>query len=217
MGESVMKPFHSIKLLYVLAALMTISCFALSGCDSDESGPGSGVPAQPDKEPDQKRKGDTSMTFTITSSAFGAGAVVPVRHTGDGVDVSPALTFANAPEGTKELALICDDPDAPTPQPWVHWVIYKIPAGTEQLPENVKTSAGLTQPAGALQGVNSWGAIGYRGPAPPQGHGVHHYHFKLYALDTPLSVKSGMDKQALLTAMKEHILAETELIGTYQR
>ena len=212
-----MKPLRSVKRLLLLTVLLIVSWFALSGCDSDESSPGSDVPSQPDKEPVQERKGDTSMAFTITSSAFGAGAAVPVRHTGDGDDVSPALIFANAPEGTKEFALICDDPDAPTPQPWVHWVIYKIPTGTEQLHEAIKTSASLTQPASALQGVNSWDSIGYRGPAPPHGHGVHHYHFKLYALDTPLNVKSGLDKQALLPTMKGHILAETELIGTYQR
>ncbi|MBI1904584.1 MAG: YbhB/YbcL family Raf kinase inhibitor-like protein [Planctomycetia bacterium] len=160
------------------------------------------------------------MTIEVTSTAFAAGQPVPRKHTGDGVDHSPPLSWSAGPAGTKSWALICDDPDAPTPEPWVHWLIYNLPAGTTSLPENVAATPTLGAPAGAAQGKNSWGSgrtNGYRGPAPPPGHGVHHYHFKVYALDAELNLKPGLDKKALLAAMKGHVLDEGELVGTYQR
>jgi Raf kinase inhibitor-like YbhB/YbcL family protein len=160
------------------------------------------------------------MVIQVTSTAFADGAKIPVKYTGDGDDVSPPLAWSGLPEGTRELALICDDPDAPTPNPWVHWVIYKIPADCPGLPEGVADSPTLEEPAGALQGKNSWPSgqkIGYRGPAPPQGHGVHHYFFHLYALDAALALKPGIDKTALLNAMAEHVLAEGQLVGPYER
>ena len=157
------------------------------------------------------------MSLVIQSPAFGAHEIIPKRFAGDGGDVSPPLNFAGVPDSAKELALICDDPDAPTPQPWVHWVIYKIPTGVTGLPENVAKTKSPAAPAGALQGMNSWDRIGYGGPAPPPGHGVHHYHFKLYALDTQLDAAAGLDKEGLLAAMKGHVLTEAELVGTYQR
>ena len=157
------------------------------------------------------------MALTIRSSAFANQARIPKRFTGDGEDVSPELSWSGVPAGAKELALICDDPDAPTPEPWVHWVIYKIPTTATALRENVPKTGSMPEPAGAMQGVNSWGAIGYRGPAPPRGHGVHHYHFKLYAVDTALNVAAGVDKKKLLSAMQGHIVAQGELVGTYER
>ena len=157
------------------------------------------------------------MTFTIRSSAFADQARIPKRFTGDGEDVSPELSWSGVPAGAKELALICDDPDAPTPEPWVHWVIYKIPTTATGLRENIPKTGSMSEPAGAMQGVNSWGTIGYRGPAPPKGHGVHHYHFKLYAVDTALNVAAGVDKKKLLSAMQGHIVAQGELVGTYER
>ena len=101
--------------------------------------------------------------------------------------------------------------------PWVHWVIYKIPASTVGLPESIAKRETLTEPAGALQGKNSWGRIGYGGPAPPPGSGVHHYRFKLDALDAMLNVGPGLNKDRLLAAMQGHITAQGELVGTYQR
>lgn len=160
------------------------------------------------------------MTLGITSSAFENGAAIPKKHTGDGVDLSPPLAWSSLPEGTAELALLCDDPDAPTPEPWVHWVIYKIPKDQPGLPEGVEPVQTPKALAGVLQGANSWSAgntVGYRGPAPPPGHGTHHYHFTLYALDTPLQLKPGLSKAALLAAMRGHILAEAELVGAYER
>jgi Raf kinase inhibitor-like YbhB/YbcL family protein len=160
------------------------------------------------------------MGMTIQSTAFGNGQPIPQKHTGDGQDVSPALAWQGVPDGTRELALICDDPDAPTPQPWVHWVIYKLPPTVPGLPEGVPPSSRLESPVAAVQGRNSWPgqqSVGYRGPAPPAGHGVHHYHFKLYALDAELDLQPGSDKSALLRAMQGHVLAEAEVVGTYSR
>jgi len=153
----------------------------------------------------------------IESSAFKEGGVIPKKHTGEGADVSPALTWSGAPDGAKEFALICDDPDAPTPKPWVHWVIYSIPATTTGLAENVVKTAAPVAPKGAFQGKNDFGKAGYGGPMPPKGHGVHHYYFKLYALDAPLGLKSGLNKDALLKAMEGHVLAEAQLVGTCER
>jgi Raf kinase inhibitor-like YbhB/YbcL family protein len=157
------------------------------------------------------------MALTIRSSAFADQARIPKRFTGDGEDVSPELSWSGVPANAKELALICDDPDAPTPEPWVHWVIYKIPARAAGLRENISKTGSLSEPPGALQGVNSWSEIGYRGPAPPRGHGVHHYHFKLYVLDTALNAAAGVDKKKLLAVMQGHIIAQGELLGTYER
>ena len=157
------------------------------------------------------------MSLTIQSSALGNSASIPKRYTGDGGDVSPPLSWTGVPTAARELALICDDPDAPRPEPWVHWVIYKIPAAACGLPDGVAKTEKPGEPAGSLQGKNSWDRIGYGGPAPPRGHGVHHYHFKLYALDRALDVAPGLDKDGLLAEMQGHILAEAELIGTYQR
>lgn len=164
------------------------------------------------------QSGDSTMSsWNLRSTAFDAQARVPQRHTGDGADLSPPLAWTSAPAGTRELALIVDDPDAPTPEPWVHWLLYKIPANTTTLDEGIPTTRTLTQPTGAMQGQNSWRTVGYRGPAPPPGHGTHHYHFTLYALDTSLAVEPGLDKKQLLAAMKGHILAQTDLTGTYSR
>ncbi len=149
----------------------------------------------------------------ITSEAFNQGREIPRRHTCDGIDVSPALSWTGTPEGTKSFALICDDPDAPVGT-WVHWVIYNIPAQTTQLREAVQKTA---VPAnGARQGMNDFTRIGYGGPCPPPGHGYHRYFFKLYALDTMLDIKNGT-KIDVLRLMDGHILAEAKLAGKYKR
>ena len=160
------------------------------------------------------------MAIQLTSAAFGEGERIPVKYAGDGEDLSPPFSWSGLPEGTKELALICDDPDAPTPEPWVHWVIYKIPVDCQGLPEGVAKTARLKEPAGALQGKNSWPSgqtIGYRGPAPPPGHGVHRYFFRLYALEARMVIEPGKDKRALLAEMSGHVLGEGQLMGTFER
>jgi len=154
----------------------------------------------------------------LTSPAFKQNHQIPRRYTGDGDDISPQLAWTEVPPAAKELALIVDDPDAPTPEPWVHWVLYKIPPTAVGLPEHVLPALRVNSPGGSLQGQNSWPkGIGYRGPAPPKGHGLHHYYFKLFALDVPLTLEPGIDKSTLLAAIKGHILDAAELIGTYQR
>ena len=153
---------------------------------------------------------------------------MPAKHSCEGADASPALKWEGAPASTKSFALICDDPDAPGGS-WVHWVLYGIPASTTELPENVAkvdgvasvdyevTSQSVVKSAFANQGMNSFGRVGYGGPCPPRGHGVHHYHFRLYALDTELNLAPRLTRQQLEAAMKGHILAQTELVGTYRR
>jgi hypothetical protein len=157
-----------------------------------------------------------TMTLSITSSAFGAGAAIPKRHTCEGEDVSPPLAWTGAPAGTKSLVLIVDDPDAPDPaapkMTWVHWVLYDIPPATTGLAEAVKPAA---LPVGTREGVNDWKRTGYGGPCPPIGR--HRYFHKLYVLDTVLGDLKRPDKAKLEAAMKGHVLAHAELVGTYQK
>jgi Raf kinase inhibitor-like YbhB/YbcL family protein len=161
------------------------------------------------------------MKFQLTSSAFKNGQPIPRKFTGEGDDVSPPLNWDEPPDGTEELALICDDPDAPSAEPWVHWVIYGMPAGVRSLPEGIAAKQPeLKNPVAARQGKNSWDSgvtVGYRGPMPPPSHGTHHYHFKLYALDHKLELGPSATKNQLSAAMKGHVLGEAELIGTYER
>jgi Raf kinase inhibitor-like YbhB/YbcL family protein len=147
--------------------------------------------------------------MTLRSSAFAPGAAIPRKHSREGDDVSPPLEWTEVPAGTRELALIVDDPDAPRDHPWVHWVVYGIPADARSLAE------GATGPF--QQGKTDFGETRWGGPMPPPGHGVHHYHFKLYALDAPVAAQPAMRKSALLEAMKGHVLAQGELVGTYER
>jgi len=153
------------------------------------------------------------MSLQLTSSAFAEGGAIPARHTCDGADLSPGLAWRGAPAGTQSFALICDDPDAPAGT-WVHWVVYNLPAGLSELGEHVPTSESL--PNGARQGSNDFGRIGYGGPCPPRGK-PHRYFFKLHALDTALDLKPKATKQDVVGAMQGHVLAETHLMGTYQR
>ena len=154
-------------------------------------------------------------SIIVETPAFSMNGTIPRKYTGEGQDISPPLVWTPLPPGTKEVALIVDDPDAPQPQPWVHWVFYRIPADANGLPEGISQSSPV--PEGMMQGTNSWDRIGYNGPLPPPGHGLHHYHFKLYALDAQLNLDPGLTKDALLEAILGHVLGEGELIGTYQR
>jgi len=152
----------------------------------------------------------------ISSPAFSENGSIPIKHTCEGPDVSPLLSWSGAPAATKSFALIVDDPDAPDPaapkMTWVHWVLYDLPAGTTSLSEAVAPGA---LPRGTLEGLNDWKRTGYGGPCPPIGR--HRYFFKLYALDTVLPDLGKPTKAKLLEAMKGHVLAETQLMGTYQK
>ena len=167
-------------------------------------------------QPDNQKMEGQSMSLVLKTDAFADGEMIPMKYTCDGDDVSPKLMWEGVPKGTRSLALICDDPDAPVGL-WVHWIIYNIPPEVTQLPENVdKNSAQLTgKLQGARQGVNSWGKIGYGGPCPPKGP-AHRYFFKLYALDTVIPGEK-LDKKALERAMEGHILAQAQIMGKYQR
>lgn len=152
------------------------------------------------------------MGFALTSPAFAAGQLIPSAHTCEGSDMSPPLAWSDIPAGTKSLALIVDDPDAPDPaapqRTWVHWVLYNIPASASGLPQG-------SHPQGALDGTNDWKRSGYGGPCPPIGK--HRYFFKLYALDTELPDLHKPTKAALESAMAGHVLARAELVGLYQK
>ncbi len=158
------------------------------------------------------------MSLIVRSPAFVEGHSIPTAHTEDGVDRSPALSWSTPPKDTVCFCLIVDDPDAPGEEPWVHWILVDIPPNLAALPAGFhETSQPADAPSGLIHGVNSWGTIGYRGPAPPVGHGLHHYHFKLYALDARLDLPEGIAKHELLEALSGHILARGELVGTYRR
>ncbi len=149
------------------------------------------------------------MSIELVSPAFADGERIPRKYTGEGEDVSPPLRWTGLPEGTRQLALICDDPDAPTPRPWVHWVLWGLDPKLEGLAEGDN--------GGGVEGVTDFGRPGYGGPMPPAGHGPHRYFFRLYALDAPVDLKPGATKYDLLDAMKGHILDEGVLTGTYER
>ncbi len=156
------------------------------------------------------------MALKITSEVFKHNGEIPARYTCDGQDISPPLKWTGVPAGAKSLALIVDDPDAPDPaapkMTWVHWVLCNIPPDADGLPEAVKTNQ---LPHGTIEGLNDWRRTGYGGPCPPIGR--HRYFFKLYALDTVLKSLKQPTKSELESAMRGHIVAEAELIGTYKR
>ena len=156
------------------------------------------------------------MDLMLTSPAFTAGASIPAKYTCDGANVSPPLSWSGVPPGTKSLALIVDDPDAPDPaapqRTWVHWVVYDIAPDAAGLPEGAGQHA---LPGGARMGANDWNKTGYGGPCPPIGR--HRYFHKLYALDVVLPEIAHASKAALEKAMQHHIVGQAELIGTYER
>jgi hypothetical protein len=156
------------------------------------------------------------VSFQLTSSAFANGKEIPARYTCEGEDASPPLAWTEPPEGTQSLALIVDDPDAPDPKAprmtWVHWVVVGLPAGAGSLPEGVAQEA---LPSAVHFGRNDWKRADYGGPCPPIGR--HRYFHKLYALDIELAELQTPTKLELLKAMQGHVLAHTELVGTYQK
>jgi Raf kinase inhibitor-like YbhB/YbcL family protein len=153
------------------------------------------------------------MSFTVSTTAFSEGGMIPKKFTCDAADVSPALTWANAPSGTESFALIADDPDAPVGT-WTHWIAWDIPASSTGLPEGVPKQEAL--PDGTRQGRNDFKRIGYGGPCPPPGK-PHRYFFRLYALDAKLTLNPGATRHELERAMDGHVLARAEVIGKYGR
>jgi len=148
----------------------------------------------------------------LASTAFKEGQPIPRTYTCDGVNVSPPLEWSGVPKTARTLAVICDDPDA-SPETWVHWVLYNLPADNIGMVESLPAAEKLL--AGGFQGTNDFKKIGYGGPCPPSG--THHYYFKIYALDSELSLNAGATKAELLKAMEGHILLQGQLMGTYTR
>ena len=156
------------------------------------------------------------MTLQLTTNAFKQNAKIPSRYTCEGDDISPALAWEGAPTGTRSLVLIVDDPDAPDPaapkMTWVHWILYNIPPELHELAQGIEANE---LPPGILQGINDWRRTGYGGPCPPIGR--HRYFYKLYALDDVLPDLGRPGKAELEKAMQGHIIAQTELVGTYEK
>jgi Raf kinase inhibitor-like YbhB/YbcL family protein len=156
------------------------------------------------------------MSFAIKSNAFADGKGIPAKYTCQGQDISPSLSWSEVPDGTKSLVLIVDDPDAPDPAApkmiWVHWILYNLPPDSRGLDENVSPDR---LPTGTLQGKNDWARAGYGGPCPPIGR--HRYFHQLYALDTVLPDLGTPDKAELEKAMKGHVIAEAQIMGTYEK
>jgi Raf kinase inhibitor-like YbhB/YbcL family protein len=150
---------------------------------------------------------EPSLPFELISTAFEQGGPIPVKYSCNGEDISPSLAWGDPPAGTQSLALIMDDPDAPGGN-WDHWIVFNISADLRELPEGIKAGD-----LSVIFGKNSWGLSDYGGPCPPSG--THRYFFKLYALDTTLSLDKTAGKSQVMAAMEGHVLAETDLMGTF--
>ena len=147
--------------------------------------------------------------LSISSKAFGQHVKIPKQYTTEGEDRSPPIEWKGLPAGTRQLALVCHDPDAPLPKGFTHWVVYGIPPETTGIPEGGG--------GGFVQGVNDTGRPGYLGPAPPPGHGLHHYYFWLYALGDGPKLPPNLSREALLEAIGKSVLEQARLVGTYER
>jgi Raf kinase inhibitor-like YbhB/YbcL family protein len=164
----------------------------------------------------------SSQKISVTSPTLKDGETIPGQYTPDGRNDSPPLAWSGVPASAKELAVVCEDPDAGNPPPFVHWVVYKIPATAKGLPEALPIDPATKMPAdlaGAVQGANGFRRAIYRGPAPPPGK-PHHYHFVVYALDAPVATNAGqppMTRGELLDAIKGHIIGQGELVALYER
>ena len=149
------------------------------------------------------------MTFTLTISAFTDGGLIPAKFTCEGGNVSPELSWSDVPANTRSFALIMDDPDAPVGT-YTHWILFDIPAD--------RSSIGEGESKIGIAGKNDFGRAGYGGPCPPRGHGPHRYFFTLYALDsTSINLKAGADRRHVETALRGHVVAQTQHMGRYER
>ncbi|RPI90231.1 MAG: YbhB/YbcL family Raf kinase inhibitor-like protein [Chloroflexi bacterium] len=199
---------HDLLLTVTLLAMMMASCTS-SATTSPES-----TAAPKSTEISETLEMEATMSLGLTSDAFMNGQSIPAKYSCAGKNISPALAWDESPAGTQSFALIMDDPDAPAGT-WVHWVLFNIPAETRTLPEDLPITGKNVDPNAIYVGKNSWGDTGYGGPCPPSG--THRYYFKLYALDTTISLLPGATKEQLLKEMEGHILAQAELMGTFRK
>lgn len=154
-------------------------------------------------------------TINVTSSSFTKDGPLARKNAQEGNNLSPSLSWTGVPEAAKELVVLVEDPDAPLPQPFVHWMVYKLPPETTELPEGIGAEG--QRPRGGMQGKNSLRRVGYTGAAPPAGHGKHHYHFEVFALDATLPLDGAVKRNELVDAMAGHVIAKGEVVGTYER
>ena len=187
----------------IIAVLLLVSLPAAAGCVTVTEAP------PPKTDP----ASESASNFSLSSMAFNEGEPIPVKYSCDGQNVSPPLAWSQPPPETQAFTLIVDDPDAPIGA-FTHWVLFNIPATASQLPEGIPAIEQLE--TGALQGKNGAGKIGYMGPCPPRGS-THRYRFTIYALDSRLDLKQSAFKDQVLKALEGHILAQYQLVGTYQR
>lgn len=189
------------RIALLAVSLLALILLAIAGC------------AQPAVQEEPMVSQDRDTALMLTSTAFTGGGEIPVKYSCDGQSMSPPLDWGDGPPGTAAFSLILEDPDAPVKN-FTHWVIFNLPPDTTGLPEALPRDGTLT--SGALQGKNGGGGIGFIGPCPPKGP-AHHYVFNLYALDTSLDLAAGATKDQVRQAMEGHVLAETVLVGIYQR
>jgi hypothetical protein len=180
-----------------------LACLILSGCNRTD--------AQPKQQKEETSPMAASKTIDVSSTAFEHNQPIPQQYAfaPEGRNVTPAVSWSNLPDGTQSVALIVDDPDAPKEDPWVHWVQYNIPPDSTGIPEG---GANI-----GMKGRNDFDQTGWGGPLPPRGHGTHHYRFKVYALNAELNLPTGATKEEVVKAMEGHVLAQGELVGTYER
>ncbi len=168
-----------------------------------------GMRAGVEKIVSRKLGNEQNKTLSVASPDFHAGGPLPRSASKDGEGIPPTIGWGNAPEGARAFVLICEDPDAPIPEPFAHWLVYGIPAGQTML--DASTRAGLRE------GKNSNLQVGFTPAAPPRGHGVHHYHFQVFALDSELGLGPGVGRHELVEAMRGHVIAWGEVVGTWER
>lgn len=156
------------------------------------------------------------QALSVTSDSFNYGKDIPYRHSDYGDRLSPQLMWKNVPSGTQSFVILMEDPDATLPKPFIHWILYNLPADSTELHRAIPTEMQLMEFGNARQGTNSRGSVGYFGCRPPYKDAAHHYHFQVFALDTVLDVPLAPDRQAVLKAMEGHVLASGELMGRYK-
>lgn len=200
---------------FVRTALTAASVGSLSGCAFLE---GAATNDDPDgTEPATETEATTSMPdLQFRPTAFEAGETIPERFTCDGEDSSPPLAIEGVNEEAESLAIVVDDPDAPSGT-FTHWLLWNVPADTTELPEDVATTETIEELDGARQGTNDFGEVGYRGPCPPKGDDPHTYHFTLYALGDPIRVGAGAKREETLEAIEDVQVGKTEFTAPYGR
>lgn len=179
--------------------LAAASTLALAGCLDEDGGGGGG--AGP----------------SLASPAFEVGTSIPAKHTCDGEDVSPPLRIRGTPDGVESLAVVVDDPDAPSESPFVHWLLWNVQPDTEEIPEAVPREPTVSSLDGATQGTNDFGELGYRGPCPPAEDDPHTYEFTVLTLDATLDIDPGADRETFESAAESHVRGDTTITASYGR